>query len=131
MAICGLAFWKGDRPLKLAAAAMIAAWALSSIVEYRDRNGMNYPVTIIDTNLALVLVWISTVWRRLWCAVLAAVTIVIVVIPFVAISDPGIHRYNMAAANNVMAVLQLVVMAVATWLTLRARRRADEGAVQP
>ncbi len=130
LGICGLAFWKGDRPLKLAASVLVISWALSALTGFRDRFGMNYPVTIIDTNVALIFIWISTRWRLIWCAVLAALTIISLAIPFVALVDPDIHRYNRAASNNVVAVLQLVVMAVAIWLTLRARRRADEGALR-
>lgn len=130
VAICGLAFWKGDRPLKLAASVLVIAWALSALTGFRDRFGMNYPTTIIDTNAALIFIWISTRWRLIWCAVLAALTIISLVIPFVAFFDPDIHRYNRAASNNVVALLQLAVVVVATGLTVRARRRADEGAVQ-
>lgn len=131
LAICGLAVWKGDRPLRLAASTLIVAWALSALTGHRDRFGMNYPVTIIDTNTALIFVWISTRWRRIWCAVLAGLTIIEVAIPFVAALDRDIHRYNQMAANNIVAVLQLVVMATAVWLTARARSRVDEGAVRP
>ena len=130
-AICGLAIWKGDRPLQLAAAILLVAWTLSALMGKRDVYGMNYPVTVIDTNAALIFAWISTRWRRIWCAVLAALTIISVAIPFVALVDPEIHRYNRAAATNVVAVLQLVVMATAIWLTLRTRTPADEGAVRP
>lgn len=128
--VCGMAFWKGDRPLRLAAAVMIIAWALSALTGHRDRYGMNYPISIIDTNVALIFVWISTRWRRIWCAVLAALTIVGLLIPFMALVDRDIHGYNRSASYNVVTVLQLVVFAVATWLTVRARRRADEGAVR-
>lgn len=130
LVICGLAFWKGDRPLKLAAAAMIISWALSTQTGVRG-GGINYPLTIIDTNLTLIFIWISTRWRVIWCAVLAALMLITVAIPFVAMIDPRIHLYNRAAANNVVAILQLIVMAVAIVLTVRARRRADEGAVRP
>ena len=130
MAICGVAFWKGDQPLRLAAGVIVVGWALSALTGQRDKFGMNYPLSIIDTNTALILVWISMRWRRVWCAVLAALTIVTVLIPFVAMVDRDIHFYNRAASNNVVAILQLIVLLVAIWLTVRARRRANEGAVR-
>jgi len=128
--ICCLAFWKGDRPLRLAAAVLIAAWALSPLITEGHRHGLDYPVTILDTNVALIFVWISMRWRRIWCGVLAALTIIVVVIPLVAEVDRGIHIYNHWLANTIVSALQLVVMLVAVWLTVRARRRADEGAVR-
>jgi hypothetical protein len=130
LAISGVAFWRGDPPLKLAAVALVAGWTLSALAGHRDRYGMSYPMTIIDTNVTLVFVWISTRWRLIWVAVLAALTAITTAIPFVALADPEIHWYNRAAANNIVASLQLVVLLVGTVLTLRARRRVDEGAVR-
>jgi hypothetical protein len=130
MVICGVAIRKGDRPLRLAAAVIVVGWALSALVGRRDNLGMNYPMSIIDTSVALILIWISMRWRRIWCAVLAALTIVAVTIPFVGLVDRDIHFYNRAASNNIVAILQLIVLIVAIWLTVRGRRRADEGAVR-
>lgn len=130
LAVCGLAFWKGDHPLRLTAVVLIASWALSPLISKGHRHGLDYPVTILDTNLAVILVWISMRWRRVWCAVLAALTIIIVLIPVVALVDREIHIYSHWFANTFVSALQLVVMAVAIWLTVRAGGRADEGAVR-
>lgn len=130
LVICGLAYWQGDRPLRIAAVVLIVSWALSPLVSNGSRTSLDYPVTIIDTNAALIFIWISTRWRRVWCAILSALTIVVTIIPIVSLIDRGIHRYNNLAANNVVAVFQLIVMLVATGLTVRARGRADEGALQ-
>ncbi|KQV62248.1 MULTISPECIES: hypothetical protein [unclassified Caulobacter] len=130
LVICGVAFRKGDLPLRLAALVLIIGWAITPLVSLGGKVRLNYPVTIIDTNCALIFVWISMRWRRLWCAMLAALTIVIVIIPIVYVVDPQIHKYTRFAANNVVTCLQLVVLWVAIGLTVRARRRADEGAVR-
>ncbi|MET3664121.1 hypothetical protein [Caulobacter sp. 1776] len=128
LATCCLAVLKGDRSLRLAAAALLVAWALSPLISKGHRNGLDYPVTILDTHLTLILIWISMRWRRIWCAVLAALTMIVVIIPIVATFDREIHIYNHAVSNNIVSDLQLVVVLVAVWLTVRARRRADEGA---
>jgi hypothetical protein len=130
LAICGLAFWKGDRPLRLVAVVLIASWALSPLISKGHRHGLDYPVTILDTNVALIFIWISLRWRRIWCAVLAAVTIIVVVIPILASADREIRIYNHWLANTIVSTLQLVVMLVAVWLTVRGRRQDDEGAVR-
>ncbi|HWT51082.1 MAG TPA: hypothetical protein VN113_02755 [Caulobacter sp.] len=126
---CGVALWKGDQPLRLAALAVIIAWTITPLVYDRTPHRLNFPVMVVDTNTSLILVWISMRWRRLWCAVLAALTILVVIIPFVALADPNIHRYNQLGANNVVSVFQLLVLLVATWLAIRAR--ANERAVRP
>nr|WP_295107395.1 hypothetical protein [uncultured Caulobacter sp.] len=126
VAICGVAVWKGDPPLRLAAAVLLVTWTLSALAGRRDVYDMNYPTTVIDTNCALIFVWISLRWRRLWCAVLAALMIVEVTIPLVVFFDRDIHRYNQTLAYNVVTMPLLVVMALATWQAFRARRRIDE-----
>ncbi len=129
LVICGVALRKGDRPLRLAALVLIVGWTLTPLVSLGSRVRLDYPMTIIDTNTALFFVWISLRWRRLWCVVLAALTIISVIMPIVCLLDRSIHKYNYYAANNVVAGLQLVVFCVAIWLTVRARRRADEDAI--
>ncbi len=130
LAICGVALRRGDFPLRLAALVVIIAWTLTPLVSLGGKVRLDYPMTIIDTNTALIFVWISMRWRRLWCAVLAALTIISVIIPIVYLLDRSIHKYNYYAAYDLVAWLQLVVLCVAIRLTVRARRRADEGAVR-
>jgi hypothetical protein len=128
--VTGLVCWKGDRPLRSAAMVMIVSWAFTPMIVRLDAHGLNLPVTFVDIVTALIFVWLSMRWRRLWGAVLAALTIVCVAIRLVASFDPGIDNYSRAASYNVVTVLQLVVLLVATWLAVRARRRANEGAVR-
>jgi hypothetical protein len=130
LVICGVALRTGDRPLRLAALVVIIAWTLTPLVSLGGRVRLDYPVVIIDTNTALIFIWISLRWRRLWCAVFAALMIISVIIPIECLVDRGIHKYNYYAAYDIVAWVQLVVFCVAIWLTARARRRADENAAR-
>lgn len=131
LVVCGVAVWRGDQPLKLAAAVLGVAWAFTPVFMGSHRGVLNYPITIIDTGTALTMVLISMRWRRVWCAVLAGLTIVVALIPFVHLLDPGIHAYNRYAANNIVSNFQLVVVGVATWRVSRARRQVDGRALRP
>jgi positive regulator of sigma E activity len=130
LVVCGLAYWVGDRPLRLTALVLIVGWAFTPMIVHLDKHGLNLPVAIVDIAAAAIFVWISMRSRRVWCAVVAALSIIPIAIRFVAAADPDIHNYNRAASNNVVMILELVVMVIATWLAARARRRADEGAVR-
>jgi peptidoglycan/LPS O-acetylase OafA/YrhL len=129
--ICVLAFWRGDRPLKAAAVTIIFFWSITPLFSHFGRTGWNMPVTIIDTNATLVLLWISLRWRTLWSAVLVALSFLQVLAPFVALWDGHIHPFYWMSAYTVLGYVVLAVLAVATWQTTRARRRANEGSVQP
>lgn len=125
--VCGFAFWKGDRPWKLAAVVLILAWTLTPLVGHRNARGWSLAVAVIDTNVAILVTWISMRWRRVWIAVLAGFCILGVLTPIVFMLDHGVDWSAFAAANNVLAVGQLVVL-IAGSLSVE-RRRSDEGAL--
>ncbi|MGH1560173.1 hypothetical protein ACRAWD_26100 [Caulobacter segnis] len=62
---------------------------------------------------------------------IAGLTLVMVVTPFVGMADPKLHPYFKVFAYNVLGYILVVELIVAIWLTVRARRRADEGTLQP
>lgn len=128
LVICGTAIWKGDQPLRWSAGAFIVGWMLTPAVSNLSRGDWDMPVAIIDTNVALLVVWVSLRWRRLWSAVLAALMLLLVLARVIALLDPNVHRYGFLAANNVIVLCQMVVLVVALWVTLRARGRANEEA---
>lgn len=127
--ICGLALWLGDRPLRVTAAAFVFFWTITPLFSLWWQ-GWNVPMVVIDVNALLVLTLISLRWRRLWSTVLVALCFLQVLTPFLAYAT-HIKRFYWQSAYNVMGWVMLVVMAVAIVLTVRARRRADEGAVRP
>jgi hypothetical protein len=126
--ICGLALWLGDRPLKVTATALLFFWTITPLVSHWWQ-GWNVPTIVVDVNALLAMTWISLRWRRLWSTVLVALSALQVLTPFVAYLT-HIHRFYWQSAYNVMGWAMLLVMVVAIVLTVRARRRADEGAVR-
>ncbi len=125
LAICGTAIWKGDPPLRWSAAAFIIGWMLTPAVSNLSRGDWDMPVAVIDTNVTLLVIWVSLRWRRLWSAVLAALMLLLVLARVVALLDPDVHRYGFLAANNVIVLCQMVVLVVAIWVTLRGRQKAQ------
>lgn len=129
LAICGMACWKGDKPLRWSAAVFIGSWTLSPAISHVSRSGWDTPVAILDTNVALFLIWASLRWRRLWLAVFAALMILIVVVRVTAYLDrTHVALYAFQVSNNIVVQFQLVTLVIATGLSVRARRRADEDA---
>jgi hypothetical protein len=54
-----------------------------------------------------------------------------VVTPFVGMADQKLDPYFKVFAYNILGYILVVELIVAVWLTVRARRRANEGAVRP
>jgi hypothetical protein len=130
LAIGCLCVWQGDQPLRWTAIVVIVSWSVTPLFSHWDRHGVNVPVSVIDTNTALALGWISLRWRTLWSAVMTGLTVLMVLCPFIAAADPSIHRASWIGAGNMLAICHLLTMLTALWLTVRARRRANEGALQ-
>ncbi len=128
LVICGTAIWKGDAPLRWSAGAFIIGWMLTPAVSNLGRGDWDMPVAIIDTNVTLLVIWVSLRWRRLWSAVLAALMLLLVIARVVAVADPDVRRYGFVAANNVIVLCQMVVLIVAVWVTLRGQARSRERA---
>lgn len=128
--VCALGLWKGDRPVKFVAGATIISWSITPLFGHWDRHGLNLPQTITDVITAGVYIWVSLRWRRLWIVVLAAMAILVILCPFVHLMDDRVHRNSWVAANNLLAVTQLLVILFGLWLSVRARRRDDESALR-
>ncbi|USQ95920.1 hypothetical protein [Caulobacter sp. RL271] len=129
--VCGVALWLGDRPLKVTAFAVMFFWGISPLTRTGAYVPWNLPLTIVDSNAFLVLTWISLRWRRVWSAMIAGLALVMVVTPFVGMADQELDPYFKVFAYNILGYILVVELIVAIWLTVRARRQADEGAVRP
>ncbi|MGH1560174.1 hypothetical protein ACRAWD_26105 [Caulobacter segnis] len=54
-AICGVALWLGDRPLRVTAFAVMFFWGISTLTRTEGYVPWNVPLTIIDSSAFLVL----------------------------------------------------------------------------
>jgi hypothetical protein len=128
---CGLGFWKGDAPLRITSVVTIISWSITPLLGHWDGEALNVPQTLVDAVTTVSYILISLRFRRLWTVVLSALALLVVLCPFVDLADARVHRNSWIAANNILAVCQIAVLCVVLWLTIRARRRADEGALRP
>ncbi len=128
--LCGFGFWKGDPSLRLTAVVTALSWILTPLLGTWRHHDLNLSRAILDGLTAAIYVWISMRWRRLWAVGLAAFAILAVLSPIVFVADARLHRDSWAAANNLLAVIQVGILSFALWTTLRAGRRIGE-AISP
>jgi hypothetical protein len=125
-----LCLWKGDQPLRAAAIVILISWSVTPLVDPWGRDRLNVPQTMVDVATTVAMIWISVRWRRLWAAIQAALAILIVLCPFVALVDHRVHRNSWTAADTILTGIQILALLMAVVVTLRTRERDNEGAVR-
>lgn len=64
--VCGWALWRGGKPERVSAAAMVAAWIGTSFVLDRRFSDIQWATLAVDFALLVVLVGLSLRYRRRW-----------------------------------------------------------------
>lgn len=129
---CGLAFWRGGREERIAAAACIAAWFASPLVQ--DKQNWLDPqwgMMIVDAGLFLALTILAVTTSRIWPLFAAAFQLVGMVVHLGMIVDHEIRALAYLRGLVIFSYLVLVALAVGALTTPRRRAaRTDKGGPQ-
>lgn len=117
----GYALWRGGRPERVCAVAMLAAWLASPYVVARnDWVDPQWALAAIDVSLFLVLLWHALRSDRYWPMWAAALLGLGVVMHVTMLVDPRIIPKAYLTANVIWSYL--VVLALVAGTALEARR---------
>ncbi|MNS14760.1 hypothetical protein D3C72_463840 [compost metagenome] len=85
--------WRlGGEPERRAAGMLLAAYALSVVLESVRIEGLKVAVVAADVLLAAGLVWLALSYRRWWLLVAAANAVLVVIAHATVFMEPGIHQ---------------------------------------
>ena len=114
--LAGLIMWRGGRPERLAAGALLAAWlatlALSTDTEAFVRANPGWGILAVDSWQLAVLVWIALWADRRWLTTAAGFQAIAVMVHFVGLVDPRIMAISYAVAQNIATFCVMICVTV-------------------
>ena len=126
--VCALAVWRGHDEERLAAAAVLANWALSMVV-YRARSEeTQWAVLVVDAGLFAIFLWIAMRSRRFWPLFAAGFELLSLVTHGAHALDAGVSGWAYLTATRIWSYLILIAIGYGAWT---APRRYAEIGVAP
>jgi hypothetical protein len=122
------ALWKGGKPERLAAVAMLLAAILTPLLysPAGDRFGdVEYRVLAVDVALLLVCISLALTTDRYWLIWTAALQLVAVLAHIAKIADPEMMRNGYAFLVAIWSYPMLATLALGTWSQHKFRKQAS------
>ncbi len=121
--VCAVAVWRGRDNERLAAGALLAAWALSMVVFKARSEETQWAVLIVDSSLLAVYGWIALRTRRYWPLFLAAFQFLAVITHGAHALDTAVSGWAYITAIRVWTYLGLFAIGYGSWTA--PRRNAE------
>lgn len=132
MVVCALAVWRGRDDERLAAGALLAAWALSMVVFRASSEETQWAVFAIDSALFAIYLWLAMRTRRYWPLVVAACWLLVVVTHLAHALDPNVSGWAYLTATRTWNYLSLIAIGYGAWTAPRRYAEiADAPSVAP
>jgi hypothetical protein len=119
--VCGWALWRGDKPERLAATAMVAAWIGTSFVLDRRFKDIQWATLGVDFALLAVLVGLSLAFRRRWLLAASGFHMLGVATHGAMIIDPKVQATPYIVALGVWSCATVASLAVGMAALTRSR----------
>jgi hypothetical protein len=121
----GFAFWRGGRPERICAAALLAAWLASPfLIDTRDWVDPQWTVLAIDAALLAVFLWFALRSDRFWPICGAALMGLDVIVRISMVVDRHIIPQAYMTAAAMWAYLVVLTLVVGTAVEVRRPSRA-------
>lgn len=128
LACCGVAIWRGRAVERIAAAAMIAAWFITPLVQNHSQTlGPQSGVLIVDVLLLLVLLSLALTSDRWWTMAATAFQGVAAMVHLAAAIDKQIIPRAYYIAGSLLSYLVMGALLVGAWNAGRDRAAAPSG----
>jgi hypothetical protein len=124
MIVCALAALRGRDDERLAAATVLADWALSVFVHRTGDHGTQWAVLLVDSGQFAVFVWLALRSRWYWPLFLAAFGLLQLVTHLAHAVDDTVSGWAYFTSELLWSYLNLFTIGVASWMRPRSLRNA-------
>lgn len=108
--------WRlGGEPERRAAAMLLAAYAVSVVLESIRIDGLKPALVAADVLLAVGLLWLTMTYRRWWLLVAAANAVLVVIAHATVFMEPDIHQRAYIAYRMLPALVIPLAAGLGTW----------------
>jgi hypothetical protein len=120
MTVCAIAVWRGRDQERLAAAAVLADWALSMMVFKSRSEETQWAVLAVDLGQFALLLWLAMRSRRYWPLFVAGFALLQLVTHVAHALDTGVSGWASLTAGRIWSYLLLFTIGYAAWTAPRA-----------
>ena len=115
MLVCGVAVWRGRDEERLAAAAVLADWALTVFVYKVRSEETQWGVLVVDAGQFVVLLWIAMRSQRFWPLFTAGFGLLQLVTHLANAIDPAVTGWSYLTAELIWSYMLLFTVGYAAW----------------
>jgi len=126
MSVCAIAVWRGHDDERLAAAGILADWALSLFLFKPNSEGTQWGVFSVDAALLGLYLWLALRSRRHWPLFAAGFQVLMVATHLGRAVDAAVSGWAYITAGLVWAYLVLLAIGYGGWTAPRYRKRAAD-----
>jgi hypothetical protein len=117
--VVGIAVSRGGREERIAAAGVLVAWLLTTIVYRTGLRETQWPVLVIDSCLLVLYLWIALRSTRYWPLFTAGFKLLAVVTHIANYLDTGVSGWAYWTAEIIWSYLALFTIGYAAWTAPR------------
>lgn len=123
LAVCGVALWRGGWPERWGAAAILATWFASPLVQTSEILDPEWGVFWLDVAALAAFLVLLLASRRGWLAVASAAQLMAVSSHLAMLIDRRITMNTYLIGLAIWSLIILLALAIGTW---RAHRKASD-----
>ena len=127
MAVGSVAVWRGRDNERLAAAAVLANWALTIVVYRAASRDMQWGILLVDLAQLGVFLWIAMTSRRYWPLFVAAFGLLQVLTHGAKAVDTHVSAWAYITAEIIWSYLIIFAIGYAAWTAPRRYVEIDTG----
>jgi len=127
-AVCGAAFWRGDREQQITAGGLLLGWVATLVLRDPRWLGAQWGAFVVDALFMVMITIIALRSTRFWPMAASSFQLLAIITHAARMVDPRIGGWAYATASIVWTQLLVMSLGVGVFNTWRERRQLAKAA---